>query len=225
MVRKLRALGLAVGALFAMSALVASAAQAETPAQFNATSYPSILTVEAKATQTFTAGTLPAITCEKVSGEATVSEETSTITGVNVEYTECEADLFGGTAATVNFNGCDYVFHAGTMEGTSTSTGSADLVCPEGKEVVINASGLCTVRIPGQTELGPITFHNEPAGEGTPEHWVRMSPNVSGIASSHSGFCGSGSDAVGTYTGDVAVKGFEDVEDEEGSPVGVEVTG
>jgi len=79
------------------------------------------------------------------------SLSTSAVLGV------CAA--FGFTTATINTNGCSYVFNAGAgSEGKST--GTVDISCPAGKVITVSG-GNCEIQIGTQTGIGPISYASQ----------------------------------------------------------------
>jgi hypothetical protein len=219
MIRNLKALGLALVAMFAMSAVVAAAAQA-TASNFKADSTTENAIFKASEdpgnpTQDFLTD-FGDFKCQTVSAEGTAAKTTASVTATNVKYAghfeggeECEA-LSQAFGAEVKFNGCDYVFHAGTSTGTGTSAGTADIECPE--EAVIEvavAGGLCTVTVPEQTGLGPITYHNV-AVEGSNNDVVTLEAEIDNTIDyeGHGLFCETGARFNGDYFGSAVVKAF-----------------
>jgi hypothetical protein len=209
MKRNLKILGLLTMAVFAMSAMAASAAQAA--GTFAWDSGTTQLTASAAGTQIFktTAGE---VKCNEVSGSASVSGTSATsVTATNIVYknsgsASCPLASFGN--ATINMNGCDYVFKAGETEaGTNDATvGTVDIVCPKGVSIEVTAPlGACTIKIAGQSNLSSVTYLATTAA--SPKD-VDINPSVEKISYTHSGFgCGSGSGTDGTYTGSVTIKG------------------
>jgi hypothetical protein len=190
MIRNLKALGLALVAVFAMSALVASAASA---AEFHSEGENTTVSASQTTVQVFktTAGE---VTCAKASFSGTQATKTAVkISGVSAVYSECHIIFFGSTfKATVNMNGCTYTLYA---------SGAADLVCAAGKEVEVTAAE-CTVKVPGQTGLKTVNYSNKE------NKHVDLSLNLGGIKYSHSGFaCGTGSGTTGTLTGGATAEG------------------
>jgi len=184
MIRKFKTLGLAMVAVLAMSAFVASAAQA----QYTASSYP------ATATATSALGndvfTTEGGTVECASHfEGTLTEASSSLT-VTPTYTSCKA--FGFVSATVNMNGCAYIF-----DRESASSSAATVECPAGKSIQVIA-GNCEVTIAAQSPTGSVSTSN---GAGT----VNAQANVTGIAYTvvKDGFLcpfgGTGAKTGGTY--------------------------
>jgi len=201
--RNLKVLGLALVAALAMTALVASAAQANNEGKFTATSYPGTLHGEDTGTHVFTAaGGTVNCTNATFTGSFTEASKTQTITP---EYSGCTA--FGFIGATVTMNGCDYLFHlTGTGAGGAYNS-TVDLVCPAGKEITIDA-GPCMISLPGQTGLPGSTFTNS---GGTPSD-VTNHANVTGITGvlkKENALCffTAGHFTNGTYKGSTTVTG------------------
>jgi hypothetical protein len=220
MIRNLKALGFALAAMFAMSALVAAAAQA-TAANFKADSATEnaifrVLEDPGNPTQTFLTD-FGDFKCQTVRAESTAAKTAASVTATNVKYAghfesteECEA-LFQAFGAEVRFNGCDYVFHAGTSTDTGTSAGAADIVCPAGKVIEVEvAGGLCTVTIWAQTGLGPITYHNVVmAGANNDVVTLEAEVNQAIDYEGHGLFCETGARFNGDFFGSAIVKAFD----------------
>lgn len=142
MIRNFKVLGLALVAVLAMSAVVASAASA----QFTADSYPKTVTAVSELGNDVFKIDNASVEC-KGHFEGTASEASTTLT-VTPVYSNCKA--FGFASATVVMNGCDYVFH---------SNGEVDLECPAGNSIVISA-GNCEVDVGTQTGLKTVGLAN-----------------------------------------------------------------
>jgi hypothetical protein len=200
MIRNLKALGLALVAVFAMSAVVASAASAAIPS-LTAASGPVTLS------GSDTAGTKSTLTAFGLKTECTgsytahkynvtprefIPSGATTIT-VTPVYTNC-VGVIGGTStpATVTMNGCDYVLHVGnTVAGVEKYGGTTDVVCPESQQIEVHvytnsthATTICTVKVPGQTGLVGGTVQNN-AGN------LKLGGPITGIRSTKTGIlCG-----------------------------------
>jgi hypothetical protein len=103
----------------------------------------------------------------------------ATTVGLVPTFGSCQNSLGSGT---VEANGCEYVLHTmRTVEGV-TKNPEIDLVCPEGKQIVIKVVSLgvlkCQVTVGEQTGLQGIEFTNK--GSGT-ERSLSVSFNLSGI--------------------------------------------
>lgn len=151
MIRKLATLGVALCALAALSAAVASAAFA---AQYTTTA-PTTLTGEsALGNNTFNTEGGKA-EC-KAHYQAPLNSSSSSLT-VTPTYTKCRA--FGFLSATVTMNGCDYLFTEPLGSGDSYAA-NYDIKCPAGKVIEIVA-GTCKVTIGEQGPLSSVLITNE----------------------------------------------------------------
>jgi hypothetical protein len=160
MSKKLGVLGLALVAVFAMSAMLASAAQA---AKFESGTgtYPTTVTGEQ------ISGPVTGVTVAKHEFKTalgvvkcTPSSFTGTLTAASSELTV--APTYGNTTAgtgctvagvagpVVHMNGCDYLFTAGTIAAGVTPI-ATHIVCPEGKHIVITIVAGCELTIFPQT--------------------------------------------------------------------------
>lgn len=167
MIRNFRTLGLALVAVFAFSAVVASAASAQTPGHLTSTGPVTLTGTETGLNptnpggpdQTYDnalTGPLGTVYCTHTTytGHAVLTHEqtttgdkhalipsgstTATITPV---YTSCHAQIpiLGSRPATVTLNGCDYVFHIGETTGGGETYGvTADVKCPPGKKIEVH---------------------------------------------------------------------------------------
>ena len=159
MTRNLKTLGLAIVAVLAMSAMVASAAQASV--EFTAPSYPATLSGNQATTHVFTVETTSGdnitTTCTTASFHGTISGPNTAQT-ITPTYTGCTAF---GLEATVKFEGCDYVFHPGATTGTADEySGTADLSCPAGTGPVrvFDTLNRCEVTLSQQLGIGPVKY-------------------------------------------------------------------
>jgi hypothetical protein len=145
----LKALGLTLVAAFALSAISASMASAETQpiAHFWCSAYPCHGTGEQVGLVEFEVEGLGTITCEVLKGESEAIEKASTSSTVKTTLEKCHSvDAFGATHfITVTTNGCTstYTVHAkktlgGTVETEGTNpiihywNGDVHLKCPVG---------------------------------------------------------------------------------------------
>jgi hypothetical protein len=168
MTRQLRVLGLALLAVLATSAVIASAAQAVP--QFTASSYPATATgSNTKGSESFTteAGT---VQCDShFQGSLSAASSTFTVTPT---YTNCEA--FGFLDATVNMEGCSYIFHATEKVTTDHYRSHVTVECPSGKSIKITA-GTCKAEVKAQGNLTTLTTTNSGGS-------VTAMPSVTNIA-------------------------------------------
>jgi hypothetical protein len=201
--RKFKALGLALFAVLAMSAVAASSASAG----FKAGADHVVLTTSASAMQKFapTAGGTDVECTTLKTDKGTINSATTKTTTVTVEPTYSNCETFLGAATSVATNGCHYLFHS----PENSTTGTTDVVCPEGKTIVISVGSICRYTIGSQNNLGVVHFTN--VGSGQTEE-VEVEPTVAGITSTRTTndfFCPAGG-STGTYTGNSTITG-EDV--------------
>ncbi len=161
MSHKLKKLGVSLVAVLALSLVITSIAAA---AQFTASSYPAFYEGVGNPAEygyiTTEAGT---VECSSGVASATLSEASSTLS-VSGKASKCNAS-FGFAETTINENGCTTLVHV--KEGSGDAyTGTADLVCPEGKSVVAVA-GTCEVLVPPQNQSATLQFTNNTGAEGT----------------------------------------------------------
>ena len=195
MIRNIKALGLALVAVFAMSVLAASAAQAEgegTP-DFWAAEYPATIkatTDPGAGKQVFTSKPLGGkVRCNDPGGVGTLGGRSNELTAEEISFTgECKG--LGIFPATVDSEGCHFTFTVETTVNATTSTGSVHLVCPGtsrgGITVTLFPFGtvpphettpVCTIHIPEGQTFGGITYHNIETKDGTMH--VTVEANVS----------------------------------------------
>jgi hypothetical protein len=186
--RNLRALGLGLAAVFAMTAVMASAAQATT---FTTSAASGTLTGAQTTDQVFTfdAGTAR---CKGFSQATSFSKTSFTSFDVIPAYSGCSA--FGFTSATVSTGKCTYEYK-GTTEGKAT----VDIVCSSG-EITVSTTG-CVVHIPAQTGLSHVKFTN---GAGD----VDQNMTITGIKYTQTAGCAGGAvtKTNGTLTGESTIK-------------------
>lgn len=216
MTRNLKALGLALLAAFAMSAVAASSASAVK--EFHSDIEPTVLT------GTDTPGTTSEFeipgeeptTCAGNHYEGTVA--TKTAKEITIEHTVTTPCDTGGITTHVAFNGCHYVFTLeegifNTAGGTTHTRGPAHIVCPAGQsitlEITVPIFADCIVHIGAQTPTIPtVDYTNQ--GAGTTRD-VEVVSTIKGIAYTVTGggVCpASGHDAI--FRANVTVQGFTD---------------
>jgi hypothetical protein len=179
MIRNLKTLGLALTAVFAMSAVVASVASAKDLGQHASLFTANVaggeqagIDIEQIGTNQFTLAGLPPFTCTtvKMHGKAITPGPSSTYITVTPTFENCHIVLAGLTkAVTITHNECNFTFNATTTTTESTPSGlsfdrtaSLTIECPVGKQIQIHVYGTanpphnqvtCTYDVPAQ---GPI---------------------------------------------------------------------
>lgn len=221
MIRNLKALGLALVAVLAMSAVVASAAQA---AEFHSETSKTILAGHQVGVNEFIIRNaegkqLAKTTCTTATVSGTIEGLTAASARVHPIYGEeketCTVEPIG--KATVHTVGCDYILHT----ATSAEMALVDITCETGKSITINAALGCTIHVPAQTSLNGVHYENENSGA---ERSIVVKATVTKIhfTSEGCGFVGIPSEGnTAEYIGTFTAEGFEDIEKEAGSRVGI----
>ncbi len=205
MIRNLKALGLALVAVFAMSALAASAAQAvTTDGEFTSDGK---VTVTGHGTESLTFEAGQKLTC---TGHHTVMPENQTpwnffnpgagLTTLTdqAHYSNCVAQVGAQTLpATVTTNECDFLLHIGETTAplnTGTYTVTPTVKCKNQGETIevhvyqqaSHATSVCTYKV-GEQNLAPGKLHSTNIAGGT----IEVSGEVTGITASRTGvLCG-----------------------------------
>lgn len=213
MLRNIKALGLALAAVMAMSAVVVSATASadeftsEVSPKFmegNQAGFGDVLTT--------TAGTVKCKQITYLSGA--ISTPTTTLNVIPIfplKALDGSQNCTGfGFPLEILTNSCTYKFTIG-----GSTSGGLDIVCPEGKEItMIATSGLttkCVLHIPAQNIASGVTYSN--VGSGTTRE-INIAMNISGaISYSHTpgegvGKCTFGSSGTGSYVGSARLRGF-----------------
>ena len=203
MARKLKVLGIALAAVFAMSVVATSAASAT---NFTAAAYPAVVSGTQTTTNIFTEnGREFKCTTATFSGELTAASETFTVIKTTAS---CSATVLGNVLPmTVTMNGCHTLYHV-----VSPGQTTIDYICPFGQKVETHiyqnatkhAEGvsLCTITINAQTGLSQL---GTAAGTFEGKKDVTGSYNVKKIKYTVDGpaiTCGASGEAA-TYTGSV----------------------
>jgi hypothetical protein len=195
MIRKFKAVGLALVACFAMSALVASGAQA---VEFHSNVEHVKLTGKQIGTKghVFTVGGgFGNVTCEVAEFEGTGTLKTNTEQTMVPTYKNCTESAFG-TGVTVTCETCGYIF-----------TPNANTVHVEGEFILHTGTG-CTIRIKRQTIEGGTSYDNISSS-----HDVVVTTDITNrvVSFTEGGFfaCGvsNGEHKEGSYTGETTVTG------------------
>jgi hypothetical protein len=212
MTGKLKVLGLALVAVWAMSAVAASGAQAQVGKltinhienEETVTDSSATLTGNQVGVHVFTANGHE-VTCEHANFHAEIEDGAETVTTSAPEYTGCHIILGFTFSATVTVPaGCDYHFSNFETEGAAGEyTGDTKLTCT-GEPIKINvpAAG-CSITIGGTQ-----SFANSVSASNMSETIddITLNATVSGISfTSSGGLCGS-SGNTGTYNGLTTIK-------------------
>jgi hypothetical protein len=238
MMRKIKMLGLAVGATLALSAALASAAQAE-PGELTAEQFPAIVTGVQEAGATFDIGEGPfkQVGCGFSRLDATLEAPAATPVTFQPTYGNCNSEP-GEDPVTVTMNGCDYRFGftaPGTTEQPeSTGLMRASIVCPPEEHIEIHVYesamahaenvAVCTYDIGPQGPVAAGVYHNEAGMPGDVKATVKAkftAVNTIGPAM----VCGDNAfnhlpiALTGTYT----MRAYEDIMGVEGAGIDLHV--
>jgi hypothetical protein len=224
MIRNLKVLGLVLVAVFAMSAVAASAAFAAV--EFHSEVATTTLKGEQVGTNVFHAGAGHDVECTTAKYEGTTTAATVPKVEVRPTFSGCRA--FGFATTDVNTNSCTLFIEAEAQKGyyeNSTHTGvcSAIVLTP-----TFLGSSVCTVNIkPGTTKYALDLTNEVTIDEPEPKKFVetpttrdiKVTSTATGVPYEEvsGGGCGVGSGTNGELTGSVTTKGFNSL----GAQVGI----
>jgi hypothetical protein len=225
MIRKFKSFGLAVVAVFAMSAIVATMAQA-TAGTLTTEGKTVTATAEQVGEHEFTLtdheiepAKFFSFKCKKAifTGTAGVTDGATSMT-VHPVYSECT--IFGGPV-TITTTGCDYLLKTGTPTATGGWHATTDIVCAAGSVIKI-VSGTCEIQVGAQTGLATSEVTNS-GGEKTAMDLLihtKITGLVYNVTKDPIGcfLKGTGVKSKGDYTGTTTVKAHESVS---GAAVGI----
>lgn len=208
--KRIRIIGLALVAVFALSAVAAASASAT---KFEAETYP----VKIKGTQTNTqlfkveSGSVECANAT-FTGELPKEPGASETLKVKPVYSNCKFAAFEGVK--VEMNECTYLLHAGVkVTETEFNKGVVDVECPTGKTITVTTL-TCVVTVGPQAGLGELTYVVKGTGK-TRE--VEVVANVTNIKYTESSLClKPGEHANGVYKGNVLAKGTNGLGEQEG---------
>jgi len=214
-IRNLKALGLALVTVLALSSVEASLALGEKPAFLTAGSEGSPASVsgeQIEGSHLFSRSGRT-VTCESVTfSEGVISGQASQLS-LTPEYSNCHSVILGSKLpATVTRNGCKWNYTFTKVSSTYQARG--DWVCEAGKQTEIHiyssliqhitgGASLCTITTPAQNNIGTITVTN------TANHDVVLHKNLKNIASTiHGGLltCGPTESTTGELVGTQTLK-------------------
>ena len=178
MIRNLKALGMTLVALFAMSAMMASAVSAHTPAVFHVEEVPALITATQKEEHKFTV-TGQTVTCVTAVFHGTATELTPTSILLEATYANCKAEPLGNTATVTGFG---KIGEAGKCWYEVNASGAAALKC-NGGDVTVDA-GPCVVHVPAQPFASGVTYSTEVI-KTSGKHDLTVGFNIENIEASH----------------------------------------
>ncbi len=238
MTRNLKLIGLVVGAVLSMSAVLASAAQAETGV-LTAQQFPAIVTGEQPAGAVFDIGEPPFrnVTCGSKL-DATLFGPTDPVT-FTPTYNNCTSDP-GVTPVTITMNGCDYTVGFGrpgtTNQPATTGTMHAWVNCPAGQQIEIHVYqdafshaanvSTCTYDIKPQGPVPAGIYHN--TFGAIPDVDATLNAQFTATSTIGAGGVICGGDPITQHlpialTGNYTLRGFQDFGGAEGAQIPLDV--
>ena len=170
MSRYLKALGLGLIAVVAVSALATSAASA---GKLTVSAYPAVLS----GVQTGEANKISfeggrSLECGEIFylGEYKEGEVAEEMASLAAQYKNCSATILGNvTPATITTNGCALTLSFGSVANATSATGQTNIKCPAGKKIethiwktdaehTANGAAFCTYTIGEQTATGTVNY-------------------------------------------------------------------
>ncbi len=216
MTRNLKALGLALVAVFAMSAFIASAAQASPVV--TTTNNGTTLKTKSIGVQKFIvnpgAENESKLECSELTGDATVNNGASSITLGEIVYEEdCTAHVGEQTLPViVDMNGCHYTLHGGEAEGTHHFVnGLLDITGCTGTGPTITIKNatttatLCTYTVWATNNLSPITATNTTNASGADDIDVVANGVTVDTTKSQGLLCPQATNSHAFYYGEITV--------------------
>jgi len=220
MIRKHKALGLALMALFAFGAIAQSAAADPLTV---ASGEVHITAAQEGTGHVFTAGSSGEVKCTTSSSDTTATSVSGQVNEITVAptYTGCTA--FGSTAD-IKVNGCTYTLTTPTNLGGGVVTWHANLpenkgqihvLCPEGKSIEITptflGASVCTQFVGAQTPTGGHIVGRNVAGSIPMD--ITLEVTLTGIHYTGSGgICQNGETHTdGTLTGNTTAKCYKNI--------------
>ena len=203
MIRKLKFIGLALVAVFAMSAIGASAASAAV--ELHSEGAPVNITGAQEGSSNAFDVQFGAVVCTTADYNATTTVTTDTTVTFTPKFEGC---TFAGVGATVDTNGCTFVLHV-----LNATTGTVTVECGVGQEITVTGGTKCIVHVPGGQDVGTVTLTN--IGTGTTRE---VTANLNGLTAikytqtpgTGVGKCESLSKTDGKYTGTATFTGETD---------------
>ena len=203
MIRKIKFLGMALIAVFAMSAVGVSAASA---VEFHSEGSPVSLTGTQEGESNGFDIQFGETKCKTVDYNGTTPSGVTTETTITLtpKYELC---TFAGVATTIDTNGCTFVIHI-----TGTDQGTVTVECPAGQEITVTGGTKCIVHIPPQ-DVGEITLTN--IGTGTTREITAHLNGINAITYSQTpgtgvGKCTALTTGAGKFTGTATITGETD---------------
>lgn len=231
MTRNIKALGLALLAAFAFSAIVAQGASAVAEEhEFETTGEQTTVLTGHQETgenhHTFTIGET-VLTCHIATFEGTMAGVRADHVELVPTYKECHSNIEKTTnSAKVTVNGCTFTFDSDTQETVTNEVAEThapvSMTCPAGKDITIVQLS-CVIHVLPFEGLHGVTYTNLPNHGPGGKDAVTVTATVTGIPTTTTGGLACLAAGLGfahktwesTYTGKTEVTGYEDLSSEE----------
>lgn len=240
MTRNLKLLGLIAGVVLSMSAVLASAAQAETGV-LTAQQYPAIVTGEQQGGVTLDVGQAPirTVTCASKLDGTLANGPVDPVT-LQPTYNNCISEPGGATPVTITMNGCDYAigFSRPGTTGQLPTTGlmHAWINCPAGQQIEIHVYenaflhaanvSTCTYDIGPQGPVPAGIYHNTFGGITDVDATVNAKFTARATLGVGGPICGGNPETQHlpiTLTGNYTLRAFQDFAGMEGAQIPLDV--
>lgn len=204
---KLKALGLALLAATAVSAVAVVNASATTGGHFVSEKAHTVITGLEGGSHTLEYsfhGMENGVICDEAFYDGTITAETVTDITLSPFYAKCHT-TGNPNNVPITPNGCTYTltFAAGNP---ATTENTVDLVCPAGKAIEIHHPN-CTVTIPPANNLQSVTYTTTLENG---RHTITLDANLKFNIQFHGGLCVFlGTNQTGTLTGSLTLKGYD----------------
>jgi hypothetical protein len=196
---RVRILGVALVAVFALSVVAASSASAFT--LFLSHPANQMVTAGQKGKHKFTVGGA-SVECNKATFLGNAPGLEFTLFKTTAAYSECTA--FGFVGSSVRMNGCEYQLHIGGVVDVEN--------CETGKEIEIevNNGGPCILKMPAQSGLKSVTYANVTGANGRASVEIKIAvKSITGTSNGQGTGCPAAGAVTGEYTGSSVAEGAE----------------
>jgi hypothetical protein len=236
MTRNLKALGLALVAVLALSAVAASGAAAQTEHKLRTSAGQTAhFTFKAENTQLIKSSTNDTKfhSCNEVSAKGTFNDGAKEFTATNVVYSgncvavEGEKEVL----ATPEFTECDYLFTGKTTAGNPTGGEHASyhIKCPVGQAIhtKVTALKLNCITVDAQEVPDAVRYKTQVTEGGREDITIEITAHNIEVTTPDTAACPTGTGGPithkdGLYTGNISVTGYKDANHTETTNISVE---
>lgn len=218
MTRNFKAIGLALIAAFAMSAVMAAGAQAENGIIKGDTGEENVFLTGTATTDQLFNGALGDVTCGKTSVFEGTGKNGDTDIKVTPTYKGCTTKILGTDfSTTIDHTDCYYTFTGGNGTTVHHFKGiTVSLICPTGTGIHIkvytsaaHTTLRCEFTVTPFTDKSSITAENNTSGAVKDVDVVATVPNVAVEKTSGSFLQCGGTNSTSDYTGSVTLRAYK----------------